>query len=137
MRRYLCGLLLWASVQTPLLLAQTPVTAASGVSFVPSADHGANNADGTPVVSNYEWRYVPGAGCQPVPAVDIGKPAPVAGSILVKPLAGMGTLTANCNYTGVIVAVGPGGEGVSTPSDPFVRSVAKAPAAPGKPGVVP
>ena len=121
-----------AAAQSP-----TPVTASSGVRFDPSSDHGTLNADGTPKLSHYEWRYLPGGGCQPIAAVNVGKPAPVGGTILVQPLAGMGTLSENCTYTGVIVAVGPGGEGASTPSDPFVRSVPKAPAAPAKPAVVP
>lgn len=123
----------------PSLKAQTPtpVTASSGISFTPSSDHAATNADGSPKLSHYEWRYVPGIGCQTMSPVNIGKPMPVSGAILVQPIAGMGTLTQNCLYMGVIVAVGPGGEGVSILSDPFVRSVPQAPAAPGKPGVLP
>lgn len=132
----LCGILLWAAAvqaQTP-----TPVTATSGVSFDISSDHAATNADGSAVVTSYEFRYQPGttAGCTPVPPANVGKPAPIAGRITVQPIAGMGALAANCLYTGVIVALGPGGEGVSPSSDPFVRVVAKVPAAPGKPAVV-
>lgn len=121
-----------AHAQTP-----TPVTAASGVTFTASADHAALNLDGSAVVTNYEVRFLPGAGCAAIPAANINKPAPVGGVISVKPVAGFGALTANCTYTGVVAAIGPGGAGVSLPSDPFVRVVARVPAAPGKPAAVP
>lgn len=125
-------------VSAPALAqAVTPVTAASGVAFT-SADHTSLNADGTPVITRYEIRFQPSTGCSPIPVVNLGKPtADAAGNITVKPIAAFGTLTANCNYTLTLAAVGSGGEGVSALSDPFARFVSRPPAGPAKPTVVP
>lgn len=120
-----------AFAQSPI-----PVTATSGVSFT-DADHTALNADGIPAVTRYELRFIPPAGCAAVPTADLGKPAADGtGLILAKPIAAFGSLPANCVYTALLAAIGPGGEGVSAPSDPFVRVVAKVPASPSKPAVL-
>lgn len=117
--------------------AQTAVTASSGIGNITSADHAAMNVDGSLVITKYEVRFLPGAGCAPIAPFDAGKPPLVGGVLTIKPIPSMGSLTANCPYTAVVAAIGPGGEGVSPASDPFVRVVAKVPAAPSKPAVVP
>lgn len=117
--------------------AQTPVTATNGVAFT-DVDHTATNADGSPVITRYEVRFVPGAGCAAQPPFDGGKPvAGTGGVITIRPIPTFGTLTANCSYTAVIAAIGSGGEGVGPASDPFARFVPKQPAAGSKPTVVP
>lgn len=124
--------LLFASVvraQTP-----TPIGAANGIAFTASADHSVLLADGTTdKLSSYEVRFAavaPSSSCTPVSNVSIGKPALVAGEVSIKPFAPLGALPANCAYTYRIAAIGPGGEGVSAASLPFVRVVPTAPAAP-------
>lgn len=135
-RLMLPALLLCASVVS----AQTPVTSTSGIAFGASPDQTTVAADGiTPILTRYEMRFtatIP-ASCAPASAVNLGKPTPTAGTITVAPVAALGTLPANCVYTAVIAAMGPGGEGVSGPTTPFVRVVPKAPAATGTPTIVP
>lgn len=124
--------------------APTPVTAATGFQFIDD-DHTTLNVDGSPVVAHYEIRFSPvSASCAPVAVVNLGKPPQdAAGVILAKPVPALGTLPGNCVYTAVVAAIGQTGangftpEGVSSPSDPFVRVVAKTPAAPSKPVIRP
>jgi hypothetical protein len=119
------------------LHAQTPVTASSKVSFT-DADATAVAADGvTALISYYEVRFTPTAGCAIVAPLQIGKPSADATGTITAPVSTFGTLPANCVYTAVLAAVGPGGEGVSAPSSPFVRVVLRAPVAPSKPAVLP
>lgn len=114
--------------------AQTVVTAQSGVAFPASADH--NVSDGTvPRVASYQLdvmaQNVNGALAF---TFSLGKPTPDASNtITVKPIANFGTLTAG-QYVATVTAIGPGGQGRSPASDPFVRP--GAPGAPGKPTVV-
>lgn len=121
--------------------AQTPVTGTSGATFTASADHNALAADGvTPILTRYELRFTPNvpASCAAVAPVNMGKPTPNGSNVIsVVPIVTLGTLPANCVYTAVEVAIGPGGEGASVPSDPFVRVVPKIPTAGGKPAIVP
>lgn len=116
----------------------TPVSALSGVSWT-DTDNSTLAADGvTPIIDHYELHFVPAAGCAAVALVNLGKPAPdVNGVQTMKPIAQLGTIPANCNYTGIIAAIGPGGEGDSPASAPFVRVQAKVPAAPAKPTILP
>lgn len=133
------ALIILALLLPALAGAQTPVSATTGILFQSSSDHAALNTDGTPVVTNYLIRFIPGISCPAVAPVSVGKPVPDAGAaILVKPWAPLGTLPANCAYTATVAAVGPTGlEGVSAPSLPFWRLVAKVPAAPGQPVLQP
>ncbi len=136
MKRSLFALLLLATpayAQTP---APTAVTSASGVAFTPSVDHNTLDAGGIPVLTRYEARFIPSAGCAAVPPYNIGKPA-TAATITVKPISTFGVLQANCIYTLVLVSIGPGGEGATPASDPFVRVVSPTPQPAGKPAIVP
>ena len=137
MKPYLLALLLFATpahAQTPAPIA---VTGTSGISFSPSVDHNTLDAGGIPVLTRYEARFIPSAGCAAVPPYNIGKPANVP-TILVKPISTFGILQANCIYTLVLVSVGPGGEGATPASDPFVRVVSPVPQPAGsKPAIVP
>ena len=118
-----------------LAQAPTPVTATDGIAFT-SAGHTLLKLDGTSVVTRYELRFIPGSGCTPIPVANLGKPALNAtGEVVVKPLAAFGTLPVNCAYTATIAAIGPDGEGVSVPTDPFARLAPQVPPAPGKPVV--
>lgn len=129
---------MWLILIAAPLFAQTAVTSSAGVQFTASPDHAATLPDGTPILTRYEARFTPAAGGAAISPVNIGKPTPGAGNvILVKPIAAFGALSANVTYTLVVVAIGPGGEGIGPASDPFVRVVASPPAAPGKGSVVP
>jgi hypothetical protein len=107
----------------------------SSIEFDPSADHDVMEF-GAPKVDRYELRnYLMGA-AQPIQApISLGKPAPgTDGKIRIRKadmpvlfsVPAMGVL-----YESRVAAIGPGGEGVSTPSNPFgIRSQV---IAPGKP----
>lgn len=137
MRKLYFLFLLLCIIASPAF-AQTPVTATNGFAFSASPDHSATNADGSPMLTRYEIRFVPGTGCAPQPAVNAAKPTPDGtGTITVDPVATFGVLTANCAYTAVVAAIGPGGESLSAPTDPFWRVVLTAPRPAGKPAVVP
>lgn len=117
----------------------TNVTGTMGISFT-DVDQNATAADGTPLISKYEMRFTPAvpASCAAAPPANLGKPvADATGTINAKPVPAFGTLPANCIYTLVIAAMGPGGEGVSVSSDPFARVVVRAPGASSKPVILP
>jgi len=118
-------LLLCLCVCVVVGLVPPPVDAQSvvnpnAVEFEPSADHAAMFL-GTPVVSRYELRFQFVGAEQPVTTVDLGKPTPVENLIRVT-VPQFLTLQPKQEYTATVAAIGPGGEGVSTPTDPFGRS---------------
>lgn len=120
-----------------------------GVSYTASADHSALAVDGTtPLVSKYEFRVylesAPGGAVQATP-VDLGKPTPTttgcpsavpAPCIVINDTQVPGLfagLAKNTKFIAKVVAVGPFGEGVSDPSNPFGFN--GPPAKPGKPDI--
>lgn len=108
-----------------LALAQTRTA-----TFSASPDH-ATLDNGVPRLTNYTLEVTPQGGTV-LPAIDLGKPTPVSGSISASP-AGLQTLSPG-TYTAVVFAVGPGGRTGSAASSPF--SVATpAPRAAGQPTI--
>ena len=92
------------------------------VQFTPSADHSALNLDGTPMVTRYDLRvYVPTALTVIVFTQALGKPAPgTDGTIQVNLGTGIvAALVKNTQYVAEVAAIGPYGEGDSTPSNSF------------------
>ena len=122
-RAALLGLLVALSTAAPSA-AQTSVTAnPNSVEFTPSVDH-SESVGSVAVVSGYTLRLYQLGASQPSHQVDIGKPAPasdgqirvdLSNSVSSWPLPG-GT------YEARVAAVGPGGEGLSDPSNPFTLS---------------
>lgn len=101
--------------------------------FTPSPDHGTTFSNGTAAVTRYEARaYEVSAPTVLVgTAKDLGKPAPVSGSITYDIQSWVATLPGMKELLVKVAAVGPTGEGVSAASNPFVP-----PGAPGAPGAV-
>jgi hypothetical protein len=119
--------LLWAVPVVAQELVVNPTT----ISFIASADHDSLYTDGTPAVTRYEMRVFTPTGTTPILVQTLGKPTPVSGTIVMVNPAWF--LTAmNIQYVAKVAAIGPGGEGLSTASNPFVHAVlqASAPAAP-------
>ena len=108
--------------------ASAQVVNPTAVEFDASADHNAVVLT-TPVVTNYELRIFK----QTTPTVvdkrlNLAKPTPVAGKIIVINKAFFDSLTVG-EYIAKVAAIGPAGEGESTATAPFGRMTA--PAAPG------
>lgn len=119
----LCGLVWSTPVQ-----AQPPAR----VSFTPSTDHD-RLVDAVPLVTRYDFVVARVATPTTIVATTpLGKPTPTSGTITADITATLAALSPG-SYVARIAAVGPGGSGVSPPSDPFV--IAPAPAPPGKPSI--
>lgn len=113
--------------------AQTQVINPTGVEFDVSADHN-TVVLGVPAVTKYELRiFLSATSPTPVSTFDLGKPAPVGTKASVTNVA-MFTPLQTGGYVARVVAIGPGGEGVSDPTDPFGKM--GAPAKPTAPGVI-
>lgn len=105
----------------------------TGVEFDVSADHN-TVVLGVPAVTKYELRiFLSATSPTPVSTFDLGKPAPVGTKASVTNVA-MFTPLQTGGYVARVVAIGPGGEGVSDPTDPFGKM--GAPAKPTAPGVI-
>ena len=102
------------------------------VVFTASTDHSVV-AHGADLVQKYELVATRNGAPAALPPFDLGKPAPTAGVITVNINAYALSLPEG-TYTAVVRAVGPGGNGTSVVSDPFVFTV-PAPGSAGKPGV--
>ena len=112
----LAGLALFA----PIAGAQTAVVNPKTVEFVPSADHAVVALDGSAMVARYELRmYLETNQTTPISVTDLGKPVPVANLISVTNPVWFAGLTPNTKYVAKVAAIGPTGEGVSDPSNPF------------------
>lgn len=101
-----------------LVAAQTVTLNPTKVTFTPSADHDA--VIGTaPAVTSYQFDAVAmnGVGAIAI-SRSLGKPTPVAGSIVVV-VPELLTVTKNTVYTGTVTAIGPGGNTPSAVSNPF------------------
>lgn len=103
--------------------AQTVAINPTTVQFTPSADHDALEADGTtPVVTRYELRmYLESDPATAITTTDLGKPAPVAGTISVVNPVWFAGLTPRTRYVATVSAVGAGGTSASGVSNPFAR----------------
>lgn len=102
--------------------AQTVTPNPSTVQFLASADHNALIFDTTqPVVTRYELRiYVAIDLAKVIATLDLGKPTPATdGTITVTNAIWFAALTPKTKYIGKVAAIGPTGEGVSDPSNPF------------------
>ena len=127
------GLTRSVSAQTP-----TPISPASTLSFTASADHAAVAEDGQPLVDHYEWAVMAATGGALAFTSSLMKPDPDANSVIrIQPVPGITSFLRGTVYTGTVAAVGAGGVGVSSPSNPFVVPFAppRAPSAPGAPVV--
>jgi len=119
-RLALFALLVALSVAAP---AAAQIANPSSVEFTPSVDH-SESVGGVAVVSSYMLRLYQVGASQPFHEMNIGKPAPasdgqirfdLSSSISSWPVPG-GT------YEARVAAVGPGGEGLSDPSNTFTVS---------------
>lgn len=99
--------------------------------FARSADHSAQFADGTNIVTGYRVKHFLSGASSPLMTVDLCKPVPAAdGTITIVntsspcPTGGLlfaSPLVVNTSYVSKVTAYGPGGESaVSPPSNPFV-----------------
>lgn len=124
MKKYLAVIL---AVVACLAIGAAPVAAQavainpSTVEFTPSADHLAIDLNGQPVVARYELRLYLETAPQPYTTKDLGKPSLNAdGKIFITDrsmfLAGA---VYNVKCVAKVAAIGPQGEGVSLPSNPF------------------
>lgn len=101
------------------------------VEFDVSADHNVTVL-GQPAVASYELRIYAVGAQAPVTTVDLGKPTPTGIRARVTNPAIFTPLDKG-EYIARVVAIGPGGDGVSDPTVPFGRMTA--PAKPTAPGV--
>lgn len=111
--------------------AEAQVINPTTVEFDVSADHN-TVVLGQPAVTKYELRIFAVGAPAPMATFDLGKPVPVGVRARVVNPA-IFTPLAMGEYLGRVVAVGPGGEGISDPTDPFGRLAS--PAKPTAPGV--
>lgn len=137
--RSVVGFLFCLFLLSAPVAAQTPVANPTTLEFRASTDHNATApVSGAAIVTRYEARYYPAASCNPTcptttPAftLNLNKPAPVAGKIVVTNV--FQGLTLNTLYKAVTVAVGPGGVSAnSNVSDPFGNETLAAPAPPSE-----
>lgn len=101
------------------------------VEYVVSADHAATLSDGTPKVARYEIRFFAPDAVAPMSTGDLGKPAPGADGRVTQDISTLPALIGlpiGGNYIARVAAIGPTGEGVSQPSNPFDIATAPAPA---------
>lgn len=113
--------------------AEAQVINPTGVEFDVSADHN-TIVVGVPAVTKYELRiFLSATSPTPVSTFDLGKPTPVGTKATVTNVA-MFTPLSTGGYVARVVAIGPGGEGVSDPTVPFGKMAA--PAKPTAAGVV-
>lgn len=101
------------------------------VEFDVSADHNVTVL-GVPAVQKYELRIYAVGASAPVTTFDLAKPTPVGIRARVTNPAIFTPLDKG-EYIARVVAIGPGGDGVSDPTVPFGRMTA--PAKPTAPGV--
>ena len=124
-----------AAIIAFIILASSTVVLAQSImdpriaEFDPSPDHSTVTSGGTAVVQGYSLAlYVSGAST-PTQTVNLGKPAPDPdGKIRVNFVNLLATpLGAGVTYEARVSAVGPGGSGESTVSNPFAFSTQCAP----------
>jgi hypothetical protein len=125
MKRLLGVMLVLAAVvlTSTDLSAQTPVVInPTIIEWDPSPDHGVTLSDGTAILTKYEVRIYMRGATAPFQVHDAGKPAPGTGGKISVTNPGWLTLSAmNTEGFARVAAIGPAGEGVSDPSNPFAR----------------
>lgn len=106
---------------SPAMAQTTTAVNPTTLQFTPSPDQDTLGLDGAPLVAKYEMRmFMVSTGLiTPLATFDLGKPAPVNGVITVLNPAWFTGLTKNTVYVAKVAAIGPSGEGVSDPSNPF------------------
>jgi hypothetical protein len=87
--------------------------------FTASADHSVVLSDGAAKVTRYEVRWYAEGASAPMQTTDLGKPLPQGGLISLDLAAVFAGIPIGTGYTAKVVAMGPTGEGVSAPSNPF------------------
>ena len=103
-------------------LAQTPVVVnPTTIEWTPSPDHATVLSDGTAILTRYEVRIYMRGATEPFQVHDAGKPTPSANTIAVVNPSWLVLSAMNSEGFARVAAVGPGGEGVSDPSNPFAR----------------
>jgi hypothetical protein len=114
----------------------TPVTATSQVEFTASADHSAVDSFGTALVTRYDLETVAmNALGVVIFTQSLAKPVPVSNTITAGIGPTVAALTGGTVYQARVAAVGPGGVGRSTLSNPFGVATPKTPAATGIPAI--
>jgi hypothetical protein len=114
-------LLLSAGAGVNRVSAQT-VTNPRVIEFSPSAEHNAILPDGSPTVSRYDLGFYYKGASQPFQTNSLGKPAPTSSGRISLDLTRTLTswpLPGGMLYEARVSAVGPGGSGVSAPSNTF------------------
>lgn len=123
MRRVFLFLALLALV--PVVAQAQVVLAPTTVEFTASADHNTLGLDGiTPVLTRYEMRHFLEGASEPVQVIDLGKPTPNGENKIIATNAAWfaaAAIVPNVRYVAKVAAIGPGGEGVSDPSNFFGR----------------
>lgn len=112
----------------PSFVFAQPVVNPTKVEFQASADHDVM-MNSVAILTNYELRIYPIDSTVATRILNLNKPTPDAsGKIVVSIVSTIESLPVG-NYFSVLAAKGPGGEGVTPPSNPFQVTV-RAPAAP-------
>lgn len=113
--------MLLAAVAASAQPSNTYIINPTKVQFTPSPDHDLVLPDGTEMVTRYEVRVMAAGALEPVSVLDIGKPPIATGDILrdVSGLIGALPFDPRIQYTVIVAAIGPTGEGPSEPSNPF------------------
>lgn len=134
MRRGLTiGLWLVALMLLTAQIGAAQVVNPNTVEFTISSDHNATQF-GTAVVTRYELRIYASGAAQPITVSDLGKPTAADGAtVSFQRAAVFAAVPAVGTYDARVVAIGPSGEGVSTPV-PFVAQV-RVPGPPIAPGL--
>jgi len=116
--------LLVAAAMTAPAAAQTSVVAnPTSVQFTPSADH-ATTLSSVALVESYVLRFYQVGTTQPFHEIGLGKPAPDGDGEIRVDLSGAVSSwpSPGGTYEARVAAVGPGGEGLSDPSNAFTLS---------------
>lgn len=130
--------------------AQITISPTSAFAFTPSADHNTLSG-GQPILTSYEigaFTRTVAQSTTPCPAmvptgipivVNLGKPAPVGGTITSMPIQPMTQFVAGQFYCAYIKSVGPGGSSaLVNPAGPFARpGPTPVPAAPSTLSITP
>jgi hypothetical protein len=108
--------------------AQTLVINPTRAEFNASVDHNATENE-TALVTNYELRVFAAGGTVPVRVLNLAKPTPDANNLITADIVTLVRSLPVGDYFATVAAKGPGGESISSPSNPFQVTV-RAPVAP-------